>query len=101
MTLVHLPNAVLTVDEVLASLEESSCDDVDEIVRREHKPPLLRWASLDMIEAVRDGSLAARNYSDYLKMKVLEIARAQLHLEYRLRQDPATAPATTPAQHAG
>lgn len=97
MTLVHLPYAALTVDEVLASLEESSCDDVDETVRKEHKPALLRWASLDMIEAVRNGSLAERNYSDYLKMKVLEIARAQLHLEYRLRLDPQTAP----AQHAG
>jgi hypothetical protein len=97
MTLVHLPYAALTVDEVLASLEESPCDEVDEIVRYTHNPPLLRWASLDMIEAVHDGSLAERNYTDYLKMKVLEIARAQLHLEYRLRQDPATAP----AQHAG
>lgn len=97
MTLVHLPSAVLTVDEVLASIEESSCDDVDEAIRYTHTPPLLRWASLDMIKAVHDGSLAERNYSDYLKMKVLEIARAQLHLEYRLRQDPATAP----AQHAG
>jgi hypothetical protein len=97
MTLVQLPHAALTVDEVLASLGESTCDNVDEIVRREHKPPLLRWASLDMIAAVRDGSLAERNYADYLKMKVLEIARAQLHLEYRLRLDPETAP----AQHAG
>lgn len=97
MTLVHLPAAVLTIDEVLASLEESPCEDVDEIVRREHKPPLLRWASLDMIEAVHNGSLAERNYPDYLKMKVLELARAQMHLEYRLRQDPATAP----AQYAG
>ncbi len=93
MTLVDLPYAVLTVTEVLASLDDSPCDEVDELVRATHKPPLLRWASLDMIKAVHDGSLAERNYSDYLKMKVLEIARAQLHLEYRLRQDPATAPA--------
>lgn len=84
---------VLTVDAVLASLEASSCDDVDAVVRREHQPPLLRWVSLDVMQAVRDGSLAKQNYTDYLKLKALEVARAQLHLEYRLRQDPATAPA--------
>lgn len=93
MHLVRVQSNALTIDEVLASLEKSPCDDVDDVLRATHTPPLLRWASLDVIAAMRDGSLAERNYSDYLRLKVLETMRAQLHLEYRLRLDPATAPA--------